>query len=92
MSPGKWLYGILNITCGPDDENPLPLCNDHARIADLKIALDCEVKLKGFGRESKGQTSNLILFSDIQKEYEKMIVMCSGKTRQSSGKTMTKTF
>lgn len=45
MSPGKWLYGILNITCGPDDENPLPLCNDHARIADLKIALDCEVKL-----------------------------------------------
>lgn len=72
MSPGKWLYGILNITCGPDDENPLPLCNDHARIADLKIALDCEVKLKGFGRESKGQKSNLILFSDIQKEYEKM--------------------
>lgn len=72
MSPGKWLYGILNITCGPDDENPLPLCNDHARIADLETALDCEVKLKGFGRESKGQASNLILFSDIQKEYEKM--------------------
>lgn len=44
ISPGKWLYGILNITCGPDDENPLPLCNDHARIADLETALDCEVK------------------------------------------------
>ena len=42
------------------------------RIADLETALDCEVKLKGFERESKGQPSNLILFSDIQKEYEKM--------------------
>lgn len=72
MSPGKWLYGILSITCGPDDENPLPLCNDNARIADLETALDCEVKLKGFERESKGQPRNLILFSDIQKEYEKM--------------------
>lgn len=47
MSPGKWLYGILNITCGPDDENPLPLCNDHARIADLETALDCEVSAIG---------------------------------------------
>ena len=37
----------------PDDENPLPLCNDHGRIADLKIALDCEVKLKGFGEKAK---------------------------------------
>lgn len=50
MSPGKWLYGILNITCGPDDENPLPLCNDHARIADLKIALDC---VKASGEKAK---------------------------------------
>lgn len=72
MSPGKWLYGILSITCGPDDENPLPLCSDHARIADLETALDCEVRLKGFERGSKGQSSNLILFSDIQKEYAKM--------------------